>query len=86
MVFLITIATFVIIAFSGRLGIIDLSPLTVICSAAWGGLAASSICYFRKAQAENVIKISKQIQFENIDIQNVQVANEVMNSNFSNNM
>lgn len=79
-----TIVTFLIILFSGQLQIIDLSPLSVICTSAFASLGVSSICYYRKSQAENVIKISKQIQEENIEIQNVEVANQIMNSDFHN--
>ena len=75
----------IIIVLSGCLGLTDLSPLTVICTSAFGELAVHSGFYASKAKAENVIKISKQIQNENIDVQNVQVANQVMNSNTFNN-
>ena len=64
----------------------DLSPVAVICTSAFAELSVSSLFYYRKAQAENVIKISKQIQNENIEIQNIETANQVINSDFGGSM
>ena len=75
--------SFLCVIKSGKWGIIDLSPITVICTSAFAELATFSVVYARKAQAENVIKISKQIQEENIEVQNVEIANQVMNSDFT---
>ena len=86
LVIFVVMASFVIIALSGRLGMSDLSPLSVICTSAFGELAIHSGFYANKAKAENVIKISKQIQKDNIDVSTVDVANQVMNSNFGNTM
>ena len=80
----LVIASLVLIALSGRLGLTDLSPLTVICTSAFGLLSVANIFYFRKAQAENILKIGKQIQNENIDIEKIVLANQIMNSEFSN--
>ena len=66
---------------SGEWCVSDLSPITVICTSAFTSLSVSSLFYYRKAQAENVLKISRQIQAENIDTSTVDVANQVMNSN-----
>ena len=74
--------SFLCVIKSGEWGIIDLSPITVICTSAFTSLSVASLFYYRKAQAENVLKISKQIQNENIEVQNVEVANQVMNSDF----
>lgn len=74
--------SFLCVIKSGEWGIIDLSPITVICTSAFAELATFSVVYARKAQAENVLKISKQIQEENIEVQNVEVANQMMNSDF----
>ena len=74
--------SFLCVIKSGEWGIIDLSPITVICTSAFAELATFSVVYARKAQAENVLKISKQIQEENIDASTVDVANQVMNSDF----
>lgn len=79
----VVLISLALITLSGRLGLSDLSPLSVICTSSFGLLGVANIFYFRKAQAENVIKISKQIQNENIDVQNVEIANRVMNSDFS---
>ena len=76
--------SFLCVIKSGKWGITDLSPITVICTSAFAELATFSVVYARKAQAENVLKISKQIQGENIEVQNVEVANQVMNSDFGN--
>ena len=75
--------SFLCVIKSGKWGITDLSPITVICTSAFAELATFSVVYARKAQAENVIKISKQIQEENIEIQNIETANQVMNSDFT---
>ena len=68
---------------SGKWGITDLSPITVICTSAFAELATFSVVYARKAQAENVLKISKQIQEEGIETQNIETANQVINSDFT---
>ena len=75
--------SFLCVIKSGELGIADLSPITVICTSAFAELATFSVVYARKAQAENVLKISKQIQEEGIETQNIEVANQVMNSDFT---
>ena len=75
--------SFLCVIKSGKWGITDVSPITVICTSAFAELATFSVVYARKAQAENVIKISKQIQEENIEIQNIETANQVMNSDFT---
>ena len=84
LVIFVVMASFVIIALSGRLGMSDLSPLSVICTSAFGELAIHSGFYANKAKAENVIKISKQIG--NIDNEKVELANRVMNSEFNGNV
>ena len=83
---IVTGLSFLCVVKSGDWGIVDLSPITVICTSAFGELATFSVMYTRKAQAENVLKISKQIQKDNIDVSTVDVANQVMNSNFGNTM
>ena len=75
--------SFLCVIKSGKWGITDLSPITVICTSAFAELATFSVVYARKAQAENVLKISKQIQEEGIEIQNIETANQVMNSDFT---
>ena len=83
-VVIVTGLSFLCVIKSGEWGITDLSPITVICTSAFASLSVSSLFYYRKAQAENVLKISKQIQKESIDASTVDVANQVMNSNFEN--
>ena len=75
--------SFLCVIKSGKWGITDLSPITVICTSAFAELATFSVVYARKAQAENVLKISKQILEEGIEIQNIETANQVMNSDFT---
>ena len=84
LVIFVVMASFVIIALSGRLGMSDLSPLSVICTSAFGELAIHSGFYANKAKAENVIKISKQIG--NIDNEKVELANRVISGEFNNNV
>lgn len=83
---IVTGLSFLCVIKSGEWCVSDLSPVTVICTSAFASLSVSSLFYYRKAQAENVIKLSKQIQNDNIDITAVDSANQVMNSNFGNSM
>ena len=85
-VVIVTGLSFLCVIKSGEWGITDLSPITVICTSAFAELATFSVVYAKKAQAENVLKIGKQIQKDNIDVSTVDVANQVMNSNFGNTM
>ena len=79
---IVTGLSFLCVIKSGEWCVSDLSPITVICTSAFTSLSVASLFYYRKAQAENVLKISKQIQNENIEVQNVEVANQLMNSDF----
>ena len=81
-VVIVTGLSFLCVIKSGGWGITDLSPITVICTSAFASLSVSSLFYYRKAQAENVLKISKQIQEEGIETQNIETVNQVMNSEF----
>ena len=85
-VIIVTGLSFLCVIMSGKWGITDLSPITVICTSSISLFITSNIFYYRKAQAENVIKISKQIQKDNIDVSTVDVANQVMNSSFGGSM
>ena len=82
----VTGLSFLCVVKSGEWDIIDLSPISVVLTSAFASLSVSSLFYYRKAQAENVLKISKQIQNENIGVQNVEVANQVINSDFGSSM
>ena len=79
----VTGLSFLCVIKSGEWCVSDLSPITVICTSAFTSLSVASLFYYRKAQAENVLKISKQIQEGNIDASTVDVANQVMNSDYS---
>ena len=85
-VVIVTGLSFLCVIKSGEWNIIDLSPISVVLTSAFTSLSVASLFYYRKAQAENVLKISKQIQDENIDASTVDVANQVMNSDFNSNM
>ena len=85
-VIIVTGLSFLCVVKSGEWGIVDLSPITVICTSSISLFITSNIFYYRKAQAENVLKISKQIQKDNIDVSTVDVANQVMNSSFGGSM
>ena len=85
-VVIVTGLSFLCVIKSGEWNIIDLSPISVVLTSAFASLSVSSLFYYRKAQDENVLKISRQIQKENIEVQNVEVANQVMNSDFGSNM
>ena len=74
--------SFLCVIKSGEWGIIDLSPITVICTSAFASLSVASLFYYRKAQAENVLKISKQIHDDGIETQNIETVNQMMNSEF----
>lgn len=84
LVAVVTGMSFICVVKSGDWGITDLSPITVICTSAFAELATFSVVYAKKAQAENVLKIGKQIRKENLDIVTINTANQVMNSNFEN--
>ena len=85
-VVIVTGLSFLCVIKSGEWNIIDLSPISVVLTSAFASLSVSSLFYYRKAQAENVLKISKQIQKDNIDVQAVETANNIMNSEFSDSM
>ena len=80
----VTGMSFLCVVKSGVWGIIDLSPISVVLTSAFTSLSVASLFYYRKAQAENVLKIGKQIRKENLDIATINTANQVMNSNFEN--
>ena len=81
-VVIVTGLSFLCVIKSGEWNIIDLSPISVALTSAFASLSVSSLFYYRKAQAENVLKISKQIQDEGIETQNIETVNQVMNSEF----
>ena len=81
-VVIVTGLSFLCVIKSGEWNIIDLSPISVVLTSAFASLSVSSLFYYRKAQAENVLKISKQIQDEGIETQNIETVNQVMNSEF----
>lgn len=75
----VTGLSFLCVIMSGRWGITELSPITVICTSAFTELGLHTAGYIHKAKCENVLKISKQIKAE--DISKIKVANAIVNNN-----
>ena len=74
----VTGLSFLCVIMSGVWGIIDLSPITIICTSAYTELGLHTAGYIHKAKCENVLKISKQIKAE--DITKIKVANAIVNN------
>lgn len=76
---IVTGLSFLCVVKSGEWDIIDLSPITIICTSAYTELGLHTAGYIHKAKCENVLKISKQIKEE--DISKIKVANSIVNNN-----
>lgn len=74
----VTGLSFLCVIKSGRWGIIDLTPITVISTSAFTELGLHTAGYIHKAKCENVLKISRQIKEE--DITKIKVANAIINN------
>ena len=74
----VTGLSFLCVIMSGRWGITDLTPITVISTSAFTELGLHTAGYIHKAKCENVLKISKQIKEE--DISKIKVANAIINN------
>ena len=75
----VTGLSFLCVIMSGEWNIIDLSPITIICTCAFTELGLHTAGYIHKAKCENVLKISRQIKEE--DISKIKVANSIVNNN-----
>lgn len=75
----VTGLSFLCVIMSGRWGITDLTPITVISTSAFTELGLHTAGYIHKAKCENVLKISRQIKEE--DISKIKVANAIVNNN-----
>ena len=75
----VTGLSFLCVIMSGRWGITDLTPITVISTSAFTELGLHTAGYIHKAKCENVLKISKQIKEE--DMSKIKVANSIVNNN-----
>ena len=75
----VTGLSFLCVVKSGEWNIIDLSPITIICTSAFTELGLHTAGYIHKAKCENVLKISRQIKEE--DISKIKVANSIVNNN-----
>ena len=76
---IVTGLSFLCVIMSGEWNIIDLSPITIICTCAFTELGLHTAGYIHKAKCENVLKISRQIKEE--DISKIKVANSIVNNN-----
>ena len=74
----VTGLSFLCVIMSGEWNIIDLSPITIICTSAYTELGLHTAGYIHKAKCENVLKISRQIKEE--DITKIKVANAIVNN------
>ena len=74
----VTGLSFLCVIMSGRWGITDLTPITVISTSAFTELGLHTAGYIHKAKCENVLKISRQINEE--DISKIKVANAIINN------
>ena len=85
-VVIVTGLSFLCVIKSGEWCVSDLSPISVVLTSAFTSLSVASLFYYRKAQAENVLKISRIIQKERLEIQTLETANQIIDSNFDNNI
>ena len=75
----VTGLSFLCVIMSGRWGITDLTPITIISTSAFTELGLHTAGYIHQAKCENVLKISRQIKEE--DISKIKVANSIVNNN-----
>ena len=75
---IVTGLSFLCVVKSGEWNIIDLSPITIICTSAYTELGLHTAGYIHKAKCENVLKISRQIKEE--DISKNKFANSIVNN------
>ena len=75
----VTGLSFLCVIMSGRWGIVDLSPISIVLTSAFAELGLHTAGYIHKAKCENVLKISRQIKEE--DISKIKVANSIVNNN-----
>ena len=78
-VVIVTGLSFLCVVKSGKWGVSDLTPITIICTSAFTELGLHTAGYIHKAKCENVLKISRQIKEE--DISKIKVANAIVNNN-----
>lgn len=69
-VLLVTIASFVVVIYSGKLGIVDMSPIVSVLSGAYGELAVYTGFIVWKAKNENMNKHKDDLDsdFEEVDL------------------
>lgn len=77
----ISILTMLISGFSmfAMIYIGDLSALPVLITAIFAAFATGTGFYYNKAKAENLKKLAKSLKQDNIDVNDVQTAKELLN-------
>ena len=77
----ISILTMLISGFSmfAMIYIGDLSALPVLITAIFAAFATGTGFYYNKAKAENLKKLAKSLKQDNIDVNDVQAAKELLN-------
>lgn len=80
-VIIVSILTVIISGFAmfAMLFIGDLSALPVLITAIFAAFATGTGFYYNKAKAENLKKLAKSLKQENIDVNDIQTAKELMN-------
>lgn len=75
----VTGLSFLCVVMSGRWGITDLSPITVICTSCFAELGLHTAGYIHKAKCENVLKIADSIDKSKVSEKSLKVANQINN-------
>lgn len=75
----VTGLSFLCVINSGRWGITDLSPITVICTSAFAELGLHTTGYIHKAKCENVLKIADSIDKSKVSDKSLKIANQINN-------
>ena len=76
---IVTGLSFLCVIMSGRWGITDLSPITVICTSCFAELGLHTAGYIHKAKCENVLKIADSIDKSKVSEKSLKVANQINN-------
>ena len=76
---IVTGLSFLCVIMSGRWGISDLSPITMICTSAFTELGLHTVGYIHKAKCENVLKIADSIDKSKVSDKSLKIANQINN-------
>ena len=71
LVCIVTIASFIVVVFSGKLGVVDMSPIVSVLSGAYGELAVYTGFIIWKAKNENMNKHKDDLDndFEEVELE-----------------